>query len=117
MEECMRWRWRSSARVGNSLGNGRLSQHRWLSVVSQPMIFGMRALARGKSSWMVKNVLAPGLSFWVSLATLHSASAENTLRVGNAAAFAIVNNPPMLIQFGSRNFIAPLLESYAEHEI
>lgn len=45
------------------------------------------------------------------------ARAENTRRVSNVAAFAIVHNPPAPIQWGSRSFITPLLETYEEHEI
>lgn len=61
----------------------------------------------------------PVLCFHLLLAALRGgdARAENTRRVGNAAAFAIVYNPPAPIQWGSRNFITPLLESYEEHEI
>lgn len=66
-----------------------------------------------------RNLLIGGILLCCLLSVLlcSEAGADNTRRVDDAAAFAIVNNPPSPLQWGSYNFITPLLESYEEHDI
>lgn len=75
----------------------------------------MRAFVSKKLVRRLDKLLSLGLFAAFVTIVSQDARAENTLRVGNAAAFAIVNNPPAPVQWGTRTFITPLLKSYAEH--